>query len=84
MARTQIQLPEELYERAKRFAARRGLSLAEITRLGLELFLDAYPDEEMALKDWALPKIMGFGTKVALEDLHDISGEEEGMRSVPQ
>jgi hypothetical protein len=39
MTRTQIQLPDELYQRAKAFAAQRELSLAEVTRRGLELFL---------------------------------------------
>lgn len=40
MTRAQIQLPDELYQRAKAFAAQRELSLAEVTRRGLELFLD--------------------------------------------
>ena len=57
MTRTQIQLPEELYERAKRFAAKREISLAEMTRRGLELFLERYPDPETAEPDWKLPKI---------------------------
>ena len=46
MKRTQIQLPDELYQRAKAFAAQRELSLAEVTRRGLELFLDRFPSTE--------------------------------------
>ena len=46
MTRTQIQLPDELYQRAKAFAAQRELSLAEVTRRGLELFLDRFPSTE--------------------------------------
>jgi hypothetical protein len=34
MTRTQIQLPDQLYQRAKAFAAAREISLAEITRRG--------------------------------------------------
>ena len=40
MIRTQIQLPDDLYRRAKRFGAAREMSLAEMTRRGLELLLD--------------------------------------------
>lgn len=36
MTRTQIQLPDDLYQRAKAFAAQRELSLAEVTLPGLE------------------------------------------------
>lgn len=43
MNRTQIQLPDALYERAKAFAAEREISLAEVIRKGLELLLDRYP-----------------------------------------
>ena len=44
MTRTQIQLPDELYERAKRFGSARELSLAEMTRRGLEMFLARFPE----------------------------------------
>ncbi len=39
MIRTQISVDEELYERAKRAAKRRGISLAELCRRGLEAVL---------------------------------------------
>ena len=35
MTRTQIQLPDDLYQRAKEFAADREISLAELIRNGL-------------------------------------------------
>ena len=41
MTRTQIQLPDELYRRAKALAADREISLAELVRKGLEHMLDA-------------------------------------------
>lgn len=39
MTRTQIQLPDELYRRAKEVAEAREVSLAELIRNGLELLL---------------------------------------------
>jgi hypothetical protein len=83
MTRTQIQLPDELYKRAKAFAAKRELSLAELTRRGLELFLAGFADEPDAKKKWKLPKVRGGETKVPLEKLHEISAREETVRSRP-
>ena len=77
MTRTQIQLPDELYQRAKRFAAKRELSLAEMTRRGLELFLERYPDEEAQAGTWKLPKVKGGGIKVPLDQLHDLAADDQ-------
>lgn len=84
MTRTQIQLPDELYQRAKAFAAQRELSLAEITRRGLELFLDRFPADEFERGGWQLPKIDGGGIKVPLEALRDLAEAEETSRSLPK
>lgn len=81
MTRTQIQLPDELYQRAKTFATRRELSLAEITRRGLELFLDGYPSTETRRAPWQLPRVNGGGIKVPLNKLRDISAADEMTRS---
>ncbi len=81
MTRTQIQLPDDLYQRAKSFAAERELSLAEITRRGLELFLERYPESNSAKRNWTLPKVNGGGIKVPLSDLREIASEEETIRS---
>lgn len=81
MTRTQIQLPDDLYQRAKSFAAERELSLAEITRRGLELFLERYPESNSAKRNWTLPKVNGGGIKVPLSDLRKIASEEETTRS---
>lgn len=51
MVRPQIQLPAELYKRAKALAAARELSLAELTRRGLELFLDRFPANNVSTTD---------------------------------
>jgi hypothetical protein len=81
MTRTQIQLPDDLYLRAKAFAAARELSLAEITRRGVELFLARFPQTLPEQKKWELPKVKGGGIKVRLEKLHEIAAEDETTRS---
>ena len=82
MKRTQIQLPDELYQRAKAFAAQRELSLAAVTRRGLELFLDRFPSTEPARGTWTLPRVDAGGIKVPLETLRDIAADEESNRSL--
>lgn len=81
MTRTQIQLPDELYQRAKAFAARRELSLAEITRRGIEMFLDRFPESGSTSGAWRLPKVDAGGIRVPLESLHDIAAEDESRTS---
>ena len=82
MTRTQIQLPDELHRRAKHFAAEREISLAEITRRGIELFLERFPASRPEPKGWQLPRIDGGGLKVPLGQLHEIAGEDEATRSL--
>jgi hypothetical protein len=81
MTRTQIQLPNALYERAKRIAAEHELSLAEMARRGLELFLDRFPEEGAAPRRWKLPRVDGGGLRVPLSRLRDLAHEEEASRS---
>lgn len=80
MTRTQIQLPDDLYQRAKAFAAEREISLAEVTRRGLEMFLARFPDPGAAQKSWKLPVIRSGGIKVPLEDLKDLVRDDEESR----
>ena len=84
MTRTQIQLPDQLYQRAKTFAAERELSLAEITRRGLELFLDRYPKSGPVSDPWQLPRVDGGGIKVPLDQLAGIAATDEATRSLPR
>lgn len=82
MTRTQIQLPDDLYKRAKAFAAERELSLAEITRRGLKLFLDRFPEKTSREKPWHLPIVNCGGIKVPLERLKDFTFDDEANRSL--
>lgn len=82
MTRTQIQLPDDLHRRAKRFAAEREISLAEITRRGIELFLGRFPASRPEPKGWQLPRIDGGGLRVPLDQLRRIASEDEAGRSL--
>lgn len=82
MTRTQIQLPDKLYQRAKTFAAQRELSLAEVTRRGLELFLDRFSSSEPQPGAWQLPCVDGGGIKVPLDTLRGIATDDETLRSL--
>ena len=76
MIRTQIQLPDELYRRAKQVAQQREISLAEMTRRGLELFLARLGPSTVPPDGWQLPTVAGGGIRVPLESLHDIAVDQ--------
>jgi hypothetical protein len=54
MIKTQVQLPDELYYKAKAIADQREWSLAEVVRRGIEYMALVYPVRASA-KPWALP-----------------------------
>lgn len=80
MIRTQIQLPDELYHRLKAFAAEREISLAEVTRRGLEMFLARFPEPGTARRAWRPPVVRSGGIKVPLEKLKEFARDEEESR----
>lgn len=80
MVRTQIQLPDDLYRRAKRFGAAREMSLAEMTRRGLELLLDRVSPEPQSPSSWRLPHFNGGGLRVGLAELRAIAAHDEEAR----
>ncbi|HEX9641773.1 MAG TPA: antitoxin [Candidatus Krumholzibacteria bacterium] len=61
MTRTQIQLPDALYMRAKQVAQQHEISLAELVRRGLEHMLRLYPIDEKPPDGWALPPALSLG-----------------------
>ena len=66
MVRTQIQLPDELFARAKKLCAAREISLAELARRGIEYTLNVYSQD--ADPDWQLPKPRRLGWRALTED----------------
>jgi hypothetical protein len=71
MNRTQIQLPDQLYQRAKQWAEIHECSLAELTRRGLETYLDRYPEPMQMKGGWQIPVVDLGKPKMALEDLRE-------------
>ncbi len=59
MVRTQIQLPDELFARAKKICAAREMSLAELARRGIEYTLNVYAPEVDS--EWQLPAPKSLG-----------------------
>jgi len=82
MTRTQIQLPDELYQQAKAFAAERELSLAEVARRGIELFIARHPSKPMPQRRWELPRVDGGGLKIPLDQLRGVAAQDESTRSL--
>ena len=63
MTRTQIQLPDDVYDRARKVCKSREISLAELARRGLEYILSVYAKEPGASGDWQPPKPRRLGWK---------------------
>ena len=61
MTRTQIQLPDDVYARARKVCDSREISLAELARRGLEYILSVYAPEPVASGDWQPPKPRNLG-----------------------
>ena len=61
MTRTQIQLPDETYARAKRLCEAREMPLAELARRGIEYILSVYSPEPDANRHWEPPKPRNLG-----------------------
>jgi len=56
MVRTQIQLPDDVYARARKLCESREISLAELARRGIEYILSVYSQEPPPEEGWSLPK----------------------------
>ena len=63
MIRTQIQLPDEVYARARKLCESREISLAELARRGIEYILSVYAPEPGADEEWQPPKPRRLGWK---------------------
>lgn len=57
MIKTQVQIPDELFERAKKVAAAKEWSFAELVRRGLEQMTLRHPlTESLEVPAWKLPE----------------------------
>ena len=62
MVKTQVQLPDSLYQEAKRVAREREISLAEVMRRGLEYIVRVYPPVQGPSQDWTPPPPRSLGS----------------------
>lgn len=79
MRRTQIQLPDELYLRLKKLAARKEWSLSEVLRRGAEYVLLTYPMETQDEKrGWVPPSPRSLGKfRVSAKEWREIANYRE-------
>ena len=68
MIETQVQIPDHLFERAKRVAAEKEWSFAEIVRRGLEYMTNTKPPGRKPGAKWRPPKPHRLGPFLAPED----------------
>jgi hypothetical protein len=80
MIRTQIQLPDEVYDRARRVCKSREISMAELARRGLEYMLSVYSTAPGAGGDWQPPKPRRLGWK----GLSDAELKTEAQRTTSE
>jgi hypothetical protein len=77
MTRTQIQLPDDVYRRARKVCKSREISLAEPARRGLEYILSVYAPEPGAADEWQPPRPRSLGWT----GLNDAEIKEQAQRS---
>ncbi len=63
MIRTQIQLPDDVFAKAKKLCEAREISLAELARRGIEYILSVYSRESGSEEEWEPPKPRRLGWK---------------------
>lgn len=61
VTRTQIQLPDETYARAKKLCEAREISLAELARRGIEYILSVYSTAQDGNQEWHPPTPRNLG-----------------------
>ena len=86
MTKTQVQIPDHLYEEAKRIARDYEMSLAEVFRRGLEKMLPYYPPRDIPPakgKGWNLPMPQRRGAAdLDARQLRDLARQDE-LSSIP-
>ena len=68
MIKTQVQIPEELFQRAKEVAARKEWSFAEVVRRGLEYMTETNPPGRKPGNKWRLPPPANLGRPLLPEE----------------
>lgn len=80
MIKTQVQVPDHLFQEAKRIARDYEMSLAEVFRRGLERLAPFYPPRSAppAPANWQLPKPRRLGARpLTAAQLRDLAREDD-------
>ena len=81
MVKTQVQIPDHLFQEAKRISREYEMSFAEVVRRGLERITPAYPPRKVKGK-WSPPVPRKLGCKkLSAAELRDLA---RGDQEVPQ
>ena len=76
MVKTQIELPDALYEAAKRMAQKDDVSIAQVVRRGVEILVRTSSDKVAKAKRWHPPVIRNATwTGLTPEQLRDLAQE---------
>jgi hypothetical protein len=78
MIKTQVQIPDELFDKAKRVAAAKEWSFAEIVRRGLEYMTRVNPPRRESAKRWRLPEPVPMGQPLVPEADWTTLSHEDG------
>lgn len=78
MIKTQVQIPDELFERAKKVAAAREWSFAEVVRRGLEYMTRVNPPIRQPATEWRLPEAVPMGLPLVPEDQWTALSHDDG------
>ena len=80
MTRTQIQLPDEVYRRARKLCQSREISMAELARRGFEYMLSVYTSDPAQPGDWRPPQPRRLGwmglTDAQIKDQAQLTANE--------
>jgi len=68
MIKTQVQIPDDLFHRAKAVAADRECSFAEVVRRGLEYMAEVHPPGRIPGKEWRVPEPHDLGPFLLPDD----------------
>ncbi|CAN5911244.1 hypothetical protein BH11VER1_BH11VER1_13680 [soil metagenome] len=79
MTRTQIQLPEPLFQRLKKIASLRDWSVAELIRRGMESYVQTCPEVSQSPTAWTMPVLRRSGGH--LVDPTMVSAEAEAIEN---
>lgn len=68
MVKTQVQIPDRLYQEAKRIAAENEMSFAEVVRRGIEAMARDFPSGRQRASAWRPPRPHDLGEPLASEE----------------